>query len=86
MEEESPSAQTVQLCEMQHGGTLKRGGTPPTACPAPNRQAICVAGTAQSVSASVMMQEDLTTRSPPSALPSQHKIEGLIDDEFDDAG
>ena len=79
--EEPPSEQTVRLCdEMQQDGTLKRGGTPPPACPEPKRQALRVAGTAQSGGAGDLMQEDLTTRSPPSALPVQHKIQGHTDD------
>jgi len=87
MEEESTSAQTVQLCdEMQQDGMLKRGGTPPRACPGPKRQAVSVVGTAQSGGAGDMIQEDLTTRPLPSALPSQRDpFEGHIDDEFDEA-
>ena len=87
MEEESPSAQTVQLCdEMQLDGTLKRSGTPPRSCPGPKRQALGEAKTAQSGGAGDMIQEDLTTRPLVSALPSQRDpFEGHIGDEFDEA-
>jgi len=70
MEEKSPSAQTVQLCDqMRQEGTLKRVGTPPTVRPGPERQVISVVGTEQSGSAGDMMQ-DLTTLFRPHSSPS----------------
>lgn len=86
-EEESPSAQTVQLCDaMEQEGTLKRGAPPPPERPGPKRQALSAAGAAQSDGAGDKMQQpDRPARPLPPGMPSQcDPFEGQIDDEFEE--